>query len=127
MTVPGETSECLTVFHDGSCPLCRREMALARKVIEGVDFVDVSLAGTREVAPGLRGDVAMQRFHIRRADGEILSGAAAFIEMWSRAPRLRWMRQMGQRRWLVWLLDRIYRLFLYLRPAISGLLRRWDG
>jgi predicted DCC family thiol-disulfide oxidoreductase YuxK len=127
MTLAGETSECLTVFHDGSCPLCRREIALARKMAEGVDFVDVSRAGTSDVAPGLPGNVAMQRFHVRRADGATLSGAAAFIEMWSHVPRLRWISPIGRRRWLVWLLDRIYGLFLHLRPAISGLLRRWDG
>jgi predicted DCC family thiol-disulfide oxidoreductase YuxK len=127
MTSAGETSECLTVFHDGSCPLCRREIGLARRVTESVEFIDVSRAGTNEIVPGLRGDVAMQRFHVRRADGEILSGAAAFIEMWSHAPRLKWMRQVARHRWLVWLLDKVYGLFLYLRPAISGLLRRWDG
>ena len=124
-TDPSEA--CLTVFHDGTCPLCRREMALARRVTEGVAFVDVSGAGSGEVSPGLSGDDAMQRFHVRRANGETLSGAAAFLEMWSQSPRLSWLRGWIGRPWLVRGLDVIYSLFLRVRPAISGLLRRFES
>lgn len=123
-----DTSEaCLTVYHDGTCPLCRREIALARRVTEAVAFVDVSGAGATEVAPGLTGEVAMQRFYVRRANGETLSGAAAFLEMWSQSPRLHWLRGWNRRPWLVRGLDAVYSLFLRIRPTISGALRRFEG
>lgn len=32
----------------------------------------------------------MQRFRTRASDGRVLSGAAAFVEAWTRLPRWRW-------------------------------------
>jgi predicted DCC family thiol-disulfide oxidoreductase YuxK len=127
MSMPQPARQCLTVFHDGSCPLCRREIALARKVTEGVAFVDVSGVGAGDVAPGLSAEAAMQRFHVRRADGTVLSGAAAFLEMWSQSPRLPWMRQIARRPLLVTALNWVYGAFLRVRPMISGLLRRMES
>ncbi len=121
-----KSGACLTVYHDGSCPLCRREMALARRVTEHVEFVDVSGAGDCEVAPGLTGNAAMQRFHVRRADGTMLSGAAAFLDMWSRSRRLGWLQAWSRCPWLVRALEAVYMRFLRVRPAISGFLRRFE-
>lgn len=126
MTATEPSPACLTVYHDGSCPLCRREIALARKVTEetGVAFVDVSSARSGDVAPGLSPSAAMRRFHVRCANGELLSGAAAFLELWSRAPRLAWLVKVARRPLLVRALDRIYGFLLVIRPAVSAVVRR---
>ena len=79
-----ETSK-LAVFFDGSCPLCRAEIAHYR----GMDragvlcFVDVSATDT-SLSVGLTRQQAMERFHVRGGNGQLLSGAAAFVEVWSR-------------------------------------------
>ena len=133
MTTPMTTSEhapsCLTVYHDGSCPLCRREIALARRLTQGtgVTFIDVSGAGSTDVAPGLSADKAMRRFHVQRADGTLIEGAAAFLELWSRSPRLVWLQRIARVPVLLWMLDRLYSGLLIIRPAISGLQRRIEG
>ena len=129
MTTSEPANPCLTVFHDGSCPLCQREIALARKVTagEGVAFVDVSAASAGEVAPGLTAVAAMRCFHVQRADGTMLSGGAAFLEMWSRSPQLAWLQNVARRPFLVAALDRLYVFLLLIRPAISGLLRRIEN
>ena len=93
----------------------------------GVAFVDVSSASVPDVAAGLSRDAAMRRFHVRRADGEMLSGAAAFLELWSRSPRLAWLKRFASRPTLVSALDRFYAGLLIIRPAIAGLLRRIEG
>jgi predicted DCC family thiol-disulfide oxidoreductase YuxK len=133
ISVPEEQSfaaapACLTVFHDGSCPLCRREIAMAKRLTEGtgVAFVDVSSVRDAMVAPGLTASAAMRRFHVQRADGVLLSGAPAFIEMWSQAPRMRWVAKIAHRPWLLAGLDRLYSGFLIMRPAISSVLRRLE-
>ena len=120
---------CLTVYHDGSCPLCRREIALAQKLTagEGIAFVDVSGGNAGDVAPGLSADAAMARFHVRRADGQLVSGAAAFLELWSRSPRLGWLSKLADCPQVVRVLDLVYRAFLVIRPGLSGLLRRLEG
>jgi predicted DCC family thiol-disulfide oxidoreductase YuxK len=70
----------LVVWHDGACPLCRREIALMRRLDRrgAIEFVDV--AGDGDVACPLDRETLLARFHARE-DGRILSGAAAFAAM----------------------------------------------
>ena len=119
---------CLTVYHDGSCPLCRREIALVRKLTapEAVTFVDVSGSAGQDVVPGLTADQAMRRFHVRRADGRLVSGAAAFLEMWAQSPRLRFLNILSRRPLIVAFLDLVYGAFLAVRPTISRAVGRFD-
>jgi predicted DCC family thiol-disulfide oxidoreductase YuxK len=120
---------CLTVYHDGSCPLCQREIALVKSLAHqgAIEFRDVSSRDAGEqVEADLTAADAMGRFHVRRADGTLLSGAAAFIAMWSASPRLRFLSVIGRSRTAVAMLDGIYAVFLKLRPSLSQALRRYD-
>jgi predicted DCC family thiol-disulfide oxidoreductase YuxK len=51
------------------------------------------VAQTDEAAlgPGLSRNEALARMHVRRADGTIVSGAAAFAEIWRGMPGLLWL------------------------------------
>ncbi len=125
-----EQPKCsLTVFHDGSCPLCRREIALVQKLTrsEAISYVDVSQVGADSVAPGLTGGDAMQRFHVRRGDGRMLNGAAAFLELWSRSPRFRFLQRVARWPSVVKLLDRLYTMLLFIRPTIARWVRRFES
>ena len=75
------TSE-LTIYFDGSCPLCRREIALYRRLpgADRLQWVDVS-AGAM-LGEGLSCEAAMRRFHVRDDSGRLLSGGAAFARLW---------------------------------------------
>jgi predicted DCC family thiol-disulfide oxidoreductase YuxK len=66
----------------------------------------------------------MQRFHVRAGDGRVLSGAAAFVEVWSRLPRWRWAARAASLPGALAALELGYRMFLPLRPIISGFFRR---
>lgn len=118
----------LTVFHDGSCALCQREIALAHRMTDGanITFVDVSAAPGTTVAPGLAADEAMRRFHVRRADGTLVRGAHAFIELWSRSPRLGWLSKLADWPLAIRALDVLYAGLLFIRPPLSRLVRRFD-
>lgn len=117
----------LTVYFDGSCPLCRREMALYRRLpqAQSIDWVDVS------DAPHGLGDLscaaAMARFHVRDADGQLFSGAAAFSKMWRIFPAWRWLGWLSAWPPLSWLFEVAYRVFLPLRPALQKAVRRATG
>lgn len=127
-----ETQRCgLTVFHDGSCPLCQREIALARRRSDPdmTTFVDVSALSAEETVTGrLTACDAMRRFHVRTADGELLSGAAAFLEMWGSTRGFSWLRTLRRTPRLVRGLDLIYdHVLLPLRPHLARWVTRRDA
>jgi predicted DCC family thiol-disulfide oxidoreductase YuxK len=114
-----------TVYFDGSCPLCRAEIGYyRRKDRDGaLCFVDVS--DTAAVTPsGLTRERTMQRFHVLAGDGRVLSGAAAFVEVWSRLPRWRWAARAASLPGATAALEWGYRMFLPVRPFISRLFGR---
>ena len=80
-----------TVFFDGACPLCRREIAhyAARDRDGRLAFADIAADAAPLAAIGVSRDEALARLHVRRADGTVVSGARAFAEIWSCLPRWR--------------------------------------
>jgi predicted DCC family thiol-disulfide oxidoreductase YuxK len=58
-----------TVYYDGACPICSREIGQYRKVqgAERLDFVDVTACDATGLGPGLSRDAALARMHVRRA------------------------------------------------------------
>jgi len=116
----------LTVFFDGSCPLCTREIGFyrRRRGADGIRWVDVSTgdqAEQAEVAPGLTRRAAMARFHVMAADGRIIAGGRAFAEILARLPAFSLIGHVLRRRPFVWLLDGAYEVFLPLRPRLQRL------
>jgi len=83
-------------------------------------LVDIS-APAAEFPDGLERDEAMARFHVLSQDGRLLSGAAAFIEVWKQLPRWRWAGRLGSLPGATSLLETGYRLFILLRPAFVHL------
>ncbi|MBI1261308.1 MAG: DUF393 domain-containing protein [Rhizobiales bacterium] len=122
--VPNEPMKS-TVFFDGACPLCRAEIGHYRATdADGaLCFIDVSADG-ENLPDGLSRPQAMQRFHVLAADGTLLSGAAAFVEVWRRLPRWRRAAQFASLPGVMMLLEYSYRAFLPLRPFFSRLFGR---
>ena len=111
----------VTVWHDGSCPLCRREIALMRRLDTrgAITFIDAT--DTDASCPIDRGAL-LDRFHARE-NGELLSGAAAFAAMWRAIPLLRPLGLIARRPLALRLLEHAYRRFLRVRPRLQRLLR----
>jgi len=92
------TSQCapaLTVLYDGACPLCRREIAVYRDLQplqpgSPVSFADVSSAAV-PLPDGTTRDQLLARFHVQGRDGQLLSGAQAFLTLWAALPGWRWL------------------------------------
>ena len=109
-----------TVYFDGSCSLCRAEIGYYQRKDQysALCFVDISETGG--IPPeGITQERAMKRFHVRASDGRVLSGAAAFVEVWTRLPRWRWAARLAGLPGVTPLLEVGYRLFLPIRPYLS--------
>ena len=127
MNEPTPQAQPLTVLYDGACPLCRREIAVYQDIepISPVSFCDISRADVVLPAGTTRAQL-LARFHVRCANGELLSGAQAFLAMWATLPGWRWLARLGRLPGAAWLMERAYRLFLRLRPALQRWASRLD-
>lgn len=112
----------LIVWHDGGCPLCRREIALMRRLDRrgAIRFVDAA-AASDTACPVDRGEL-LARFHACE-DGTLMSGAAAFAAMWRAIPLLRPLGLAARIPIVLALLERLYRAFLRVRPRLQRLAR----
>jgi len=126
MTTP-DTYPALTVYFDGSCPLCRREIALYRglKSAHPISWVDVSVPAV--CGEGLTCEAAMQKFHVRDAAGRLYSGAQAFSALWRCFAGWRVLGWLTAVPPVSWLAEAAYRLFLPLRPRLQGWMRRHEA
>lgn len=117
----------LTVYFDGSCPLCRLEIDhyAAQSDRNELAFVDVAATQT-DTGPDLVKAAAMARFHVRRPDGDLVSGAAAFVEIWQRLPRWRFAARLARLPGAIAAMEILYRLFLPARPFLSGCVGWWQ-
>ncbi|MEM6549782.1 MAG: DUF393 domain-containing protein [Pseudomonadota bacterium] len=107
-----------TVFFDGACPVCRREISWYRGMVgaDAVAWVDVAAdLPAAELPAGKDRQALLGRFTVTRQDGAVVDGAAGFVALW---------RALGPTRRIGAVLDRwpfvalgeiAYRLFLRLR------------
>lgn len=111
-----------TVYFDGGCPLCRAEIEYyhGKDQSDALRFIDVSRTDA-QLPVGVTQRCAMQRFHVRTGNDQILSGAAAFVEVWARLPGWRWAARAAALPGALAVLEVSYRLFLPVRPFVSGL------
>ena len=117
----------LSVYFDGSCPLCRREIALYLRNPQAhqLAWVEVSLGPqVCDLGDGLSCAQAMARFHVRDAQGRLFSGAAGFSQLWRALPGWRWLGWLSAWPPLSWGFEALYRLFLPLRPRLQAWVQR---
>jgi predicted DCC family thiol-disulfide oxidoreductase YuxK len=126
MTSPAAPrSKAVTVWYDGACPLCVREIAWVRRLDHArrIAFVDVSGDGPA-ACPIDRADL-LARFHAREGD-RLLSGAAAFAAMWRAIPLLRPLGLVARNPVVLSALEFGYRRFLRVRPRLQRLALRLE-
>ena len=115
-----------TVYLDGVCPVCRREISVYQgmRSSETITWLDVARCDEAALGPGLDRRAALQRLHVRCADGTLVSGVAAFVKIWKRMPAFAWLARVCSGRQALAMLEVLYSGFLRLRrywrpPAAS--------
>lgn len=102
------------VYYDGACPVCSREIAMYKRgdAVPNEAFQDIS---TGPVPDDATREELLARFHVRLSNGQMVSGARAFLALWRTQ---KWMRPVGialDRQPFIWVLDLGYAGFLKLR------------
>lgn len=118
MEIPADNALAdVTVWYDGDCPLCMREISLMRRLDKrrAINFVEIQTAAACPVDL----ETLMKRFHAQERDQPIVSGAAAFAAMWRAIPMLRPLGVLAKSRPVLWVLERLYIGFLKIRPWLQ--------
>ncbi len=81
----------LTVYYDGGCPICTREIGFyQRRCGAGrIRWINLAQCDDRELGTDLSREAAYARLHARRPDGRLVSGAQAFAALWQALPAFR--------------------------------------
>ena len=130
MTDSINATPALTVLYDGSCPLCRREIAVYRDLQpvqpgSPVCFADISDAQV-PLPLGTTREQLLARFHVQGRDGDLHSGAQAFLRLWAALPGWRWLALLGRVPGASGVMELTYRLFLRCRPTLQRWAARLD-
>jgi predicted DCC family thiol-disulfide oxidoreductase YuxK len=114
----------LKVYFDGQCPLCRREIDFYRKRSGGEKITWINIEdGTCDGSTlGLTKKRLKARFHVVKDDSTVFSGGYAFLQLWSFIPVFSWLAKILDRSFFPSLLDKLYDLFLIVRPTLQKIL-----
>ena len=106
-----------TVYFDGGCLVCSRELAMFQRQpsADWVVWIGVTRCGAPDLGTGLTRDAAMARLRLRRPDGRLVRGARAFTRLWRILPRWAWLGRMLAAGAGLWLLAAGHRGFLVIR------------
>lgn len=107
-----------TIYFDGLCPLCSREIDhyRRRRGAENLAFVDIFAPGFDAQAEGLDPVAIHQNLHVRRADGSLVCGVDAFIAIWSQLPAYGGLARLAQLTVVRPVLVAGYAVFARVRP-----------
>lgn len=102
-----------TVFYDGGCPQCRREIHHYRKCqgATDIDWIDIHAHPEAIAGTGIRWEAVMHDFHVLDESGQWHTGIDGFRALWQRLPGYRWLATLTN--------------LPGLRSVIGSLYRRW--
>lgn len=114
----------LTVFYDGSCPVCSREIGrYRREKHEGrLRFVDITASDFDPSVYGRSREQFLEQLHVRDADGRFFVGVDAFPPIWRALPgsAYRVLAGLVSIPGIHLLATLGYRLFARIRPRLPG-------
>ena len=121
-----QTSKCLTIFFDGSCPICSKEINFykMRAGADELSWVDVSDEEIPIPIQTRSREELMARFHVLSSSGELVSGGSAFAELWASLPAFKIFGKIFKLPILRYLIDVGYDIFLTLRPKFQNLFHK---
>ncbi len=111
----------LTVYFDGDCPICRREIHLMTMLNRKarLHFVDFSGSSYRPEDHGLAPCDLARVIHARWSDGNLITGVEVFRTMWE-GVGLGFLARFSRIPWINSLLFKAYAWFAKNRLRLTG-------
>lgn len=110
----------ITVYYDGLCHLCSREVGHYQRMkgAENIHFVDITEAAFDAGKEGLNPVEIHKTMHVRDKNGKIVLGIDAFISIWNELPSLRFLVPIASFRAVHFILKTLYAGFARIRPLL---------
>ncbi len=89
-------SDKVTVFFDGLCPLCSREINHYRSArgADRLSFIDITDSAFDAAKEGVDPHQVHKVMHVRGSDGQIYTGVDAFVHIWQNLPGYVWLARV---------------------------------
>jgi predicted DCC family thiol-disulfide oxidoreductase YuxK len=103
----------ITVFYDGKCGLCRREIAYYKRIAsqQTFEWIDITVTPEPFTALGYSRPEGLKALHVRDNAGNMQVGVDAFATIWQQLPRLWILAQLVRAPILRSIARRLYRAF----------------
>ena len=81
----------MKVYFNNSCKICKSEIDLYKKEkIDGIDWIDITNNEQAEKETSKNDKQLLRRLHVKD-DEKVLEGAEAFLFVWKKIPRYRFL------------------------------------
>ena len=109
-----------SVYFDGLCHLCSREIGHYQKMrgASRLLFVDITGPNFDSAREGLDPVAVHRELHVKDANGIVHTGVGAFIVIWSQLDSLRWLVPIASFKPVRLLLNLLYSAFAKARPLL---------
>jgi predicted DCC family thiol-disulfide oxidoreductase YuxK len=110
----------LTVYYDGLCQLCSREIDHYKKQqgSQNIQFVDITLADFDASKENLDPIKVHKIMHVKLSDGTVKTKVDAFIEIWKWLPKYQFAVKTSQYFFVRPILNIGYDVFAKIRPYL---------
>lgn len=110
-----------TIYYDGLCMLCSREIDMFQALVKdgSLAYVDISLPDFDPAAHGVDPVAVNRHMHVRDDDtGRMLIGVDALAGMWECVPGFRWLAWLARLPVLRQISEAGYEVFAWVRPKL---------
>ena len=102
-----------TMFYDGGCPLCSREVAHYRRMdkTNNIHWLDIDSSPQALDHHGITYQQAMRYLHVLKSDGKMVKGAYAFQAIWLELPRYKYLGKLASFPGFLPMMEKLYKVF----------------
>ena len=81
----------MKVYFNNSCKICKAEIDLYKKEnIKEIDWVDITDNDLAEIETSRNNKELLRRLHVKE-EGKVLQGADAFLMLWKKIPKYKFL------------------------------------
>ena len=108
----------MKVYFNNSCKICRSEINLYKKEnIKDIDWIDITNNSNAEKETSRNDKELLRRLHVKE-DGRIIQGAEAFLYVWKKIPKYKFLYKFFKLPIIFTIFKYVYEMiafFLYLK------------